>query len=209
MRYLVAQAAHIRAAVREIVETTVDDGGPRGQERLRKRIDAAGVVAGRANVKALLKPGKRGRYEIFFMLWAGWDRDREKEIKIGDPLPERPQIIHSVARLESLGGYRRTLDYAPLLIISHHVLSRTAQRHGLRTLNDMLDAIDALNRGIDDFIHDMSKKAGHSEIWIMQTPPEGWRIPINSRSWVAEEADAQLIIQRHRTLNIPIAATII
>jgi len=44
---------------------------------------------------------------------------------------------------------------------------------------------------------------------ILQAPPEGWRVPINSRSWVAEEADAQLIIQRHRTLNIPIAATII
>jgi hypothetical protein len=99
---------------------------------MRKRIDAAGVVAGRANVKAWLKPGKRGKYEIFFMLWEGWNRDREEEIKIVDALPERPQIIHWVARLESLGRYRRTLDYAPLLIISHHVLSRTgAQEQGM------------------------------------------------------------------------------
>jgi hypothetical protein len=208
MRYLVAQSAHIRATVREIVETTADDGGPRGQERLRKRIIAAGTTLDRVNVKASLVPGKRGKYEIFFMFWAGWDRDREAEIKTGDPLPERPQIIHWVARLESLGRYRRTLDYAPVLIISHHVLSRTAQRHGLRTLDDMLDAIEALNHRIAHFSLDMSRKANGMS-WILQTPPEGWRVPINSRSWTVKETDAQLVIQRHWTMDIPIATTII
>jgi hypothetical protein len=80
------------------------------------------------------------------MFWTGWDRDREEEIKIGGPIPERPQIIHWIAKLESLGRCRRTINYVPLLIFSHHVLSRTAQRHGLRTLDDMLDAIKALSQ---------------------------------------------------------------
>ena len=63
LRYLAAQSAHIRETVRKIVEATADDGGPRGQERLRKRIDAAGAVLGRANVRTELKPGKRGKYK--------------------------------------------------------------------------------------------------------------------------------------------------
>jgi hypothetical protein len=179
LRYLAAQSAHIRATVREIVEATADDGGPRGQERLRKRIIAAGTTLGRVNVTANLVPGKRGKYEIFFMFWAGWDSEREEEITLADPIPERPQIIHWVARLESLGRYRRTLDYAPVLIISHHVLSRTAQRHGLRTLDDMLDAIEALNHRIARFSLEMSRKASDGMNWILQTPPEGWRVPIN------------------------------
>jgi hypothetical protein len=86
MQRLAAQSAHIRVTVREIVEATAADGGPRGQERLRKRIDAAGTTLGRSNVRTALEPGKRGKYAIRFIFWTGWDRDREAEIKVGDPI---------------------------------------------------------------------------------------------------------------------------
>jgi hypothetical protein len=200
MRYLVAQSTDIRATVRKIVMTTAHDVGPRGQEQIRKRIEAAGVVSGRANVKTRLESdGKRGKYKILFMFWAGWDRDREEEIKAGDPIPERPQLVYWAAALERTGNGERSIMYRPILIISHHVLSRTAQRHELRTVDDMLDTIEALNQWVLRFTDNK----------IKQVPPEGWRIPVNSRSWNAEEADAHLIIQRHRTLGIPIAVTIL
>jgi hypothetical protein len=138
-------------------------------------------------------------FEILFMFWAGWDRDREEEIKAGDPMPERPQLVYWAAALEGTGNGRRSIMYRPILILSHHVLSRTAQRHGLRTVDDMLDTIEALNQWVLRFTDNK----------IKQVPPEGWRIPVNSRSWNAEETDAQLIVQRHRTLDIPIAVTIL
>jgi hypothetical protein len=47
MRYLVAQSARIRATVRKIILTTGADIGPRGQEQILKRIEAAGVMARR------------------------------------------------------------------------------------------------------------------------------------------------------------------
>jgi hypothetical protein len=94
-----------------------------------QRIEAAGTTLGRrrrANVKTLLKPGKRGKYKILVMFWAGWDRDREEEIKVGDPIPERPQLVYWAGALEGTGNGNRHISYLPILIISHHVLSRTA-----------------------------------------------------------------------------------
>jgi hypothetical protein len=202
MRRLAAESAHVRATVREIVDATLDDGGPRGQGRMCKRIEAAGTTLGRrrrANVRTILTPGKRGKYKILFMFWAGWDRDREQEIKVGDPIPERPQLVYWAGALEGTGNGRRTICYLPILIISHHVLSRTAQRHGLRTVDDMLDSVEALNQWVLRFTDNKIKRV----------PPEDWRIPVNSRSWLVEETDAKLIIQRHRTLGIPIAVTIL
>jgi hypothetical protein len=202
MRYLAAQSAHIRETVREIVRATLDDGGPRGQQRMCQRIEAAGTTLGRrrrANVRTILKPGKRGKYKILVMFWAGWDRDREQEIKVGDPIPERPQLVYWAGALEGTGNGRRTICYLPILIISHHVLSRTAQRHELRTVDDMLDSVEALNQWVLRFTDNR----------IRQVPPEGWRVPVNSRSWLLQEADAQLIVQRHWTLDVPIAVTIL
>jgi hypothetical protein len=201
MRHLVAQSANIRATVRTIVLTTASDVGPRGQEQICRRIEAAGVMpsSGRANVRTRLQPGKRGKYKILFMFWAGWDRDREQEIKVGDHIPERPQLVYWAAALEGTGSGRRSINYLPILIISHHVLSRTAQRRQLRTVDDMLDTIEALNQWVLKFTDNK----------IRQVPPEGWRIPVNSRSWALQEPDAHLIIQRHRTLGIPIAVTIL
>ena len=88
-------------------------------------------------------------------------------------------------KLEGTGIGKRNISYAPILIISHHVLSRTAQRHGLRTVDDMLGAVEALNQWVLRFTNNKTR----------QVPPEGWRIPINSRSWVVEETDAKLIIK--------------
>jgi hypothetical protein len=64
MQGLAVEAAHVRGTVRGIVDATADDGGPRGQERLRKRIEAAGTTLGRSNVRTALEPGKRGKYAI-------------------------------------------------------------------------------------------------------------------------------------------------
>jgi len=120
-------------------------------------------------------------------------------IKVGDPIPERPQLVYWAGALEGTGNGRRTICYLPILIISHHVLSRTAQRHELRTVDDMLDSVEALNQWVLRYANNK----------IQQVPPEGRRIPVNLRSWNTEEADAQLIVQRHRTLDVPIAVTIL
>jgi hypothetical protein len=90
-----------------------------------------------------LTPGKRGRYELMIWDFTGWDPRRDVKIQSGDEIPEKPWISCNLTHLRSLGRGRETLEFRsfPVLVISHHAISRTAQRLGLRTRST-----DALGR---------------------------------------------------------------
>src|SRR5262245_19847654 len=103
--------------------TPANDGGPRGQVKLVERIKRLPVLS------ASLRPGKRGKYKILFYAITGWDYRRNALIKIDDPVPERPWIACHLCCLESFGRGReyRELSARPIVLISHHCLSRAAQ----------------------------------------------------------------------------------
>ena len=88
-----------------------------------------------------LTPGKKGRYSARLMFWSGWDRDRDREIAAGDKMPARPWICLWYVEIRGLGHYKVEWHRAPLAFISHHILSRMAQRHDMRSVDDMLTVV--------------------------------------------------------------------
>jgi hypothetical protein len=67
----------------------------------------------------------------------GWDPVRDDEIGPGDPMPEKPWIALFIT---TISGRGHKIKSRPVLFVTHHALSRAAQRFGLRTQAHMLTA---------------------------------------------------------------------
>jgi hypothetical protein len=116
-------------------------GNPKAQARMVERIRR---VAG-ANLIDIT-PGKRGHYRIALYDWVAWDDDRGDEIKPGDQIPAKPWLICAITDIRGRGRGARQADSGYVLRITHHALSRLAQRCGARTIEDMIIAAKALWR---------------------------------------------------------------
>jgi hypothetical protein len=144
-----------------------------------------------------LKPGKRGAYEIKFYMWSGWDPSRDGIIDPGDPLPPKPWLVCRVYVLHSAGRGRGLVELSsfPALFVSHHALSRLAQRHGARTWKDLLDAAMEIWFAMAQ----LASELGMEE--YVKPPPAGWRLSMKSK--------AVVVLQRHEKFTALIAATIL
>jgi hypothetical protein len=87
-----------------------------------------------------LSTGKRGKYEILIYDFTGFDPSRDAEIGPNDPIPEKPWISCNLSMLESPGGGRNMVEVnsRPVLFITHHAMSRVAQRLGMRTSEHLM-----------------------------------------------------------------------
>jgi hypothetical protein len=103
------------------------DGSPVAQRKLAERIMRAGALGFH------LKPGKRGKFDLQIHDLVGYDSVRQAEIKIGDRIPERPQLAWVVTSIKGMGRGKYTQDSVPLMIVSHHALSRLVQRCDARS----------------------------------------------------------------------------
>jgi len=136
------------------------DGNPRAQARLARRLEAAGGL----NVN--LTPGKRGRYKLTFLDWTGWHPGGGGEIRLGDPIPDKPWIACWMNMISKIRGTTQ-LRAVPVLLITHHVLSRAAQRRGVRTAEDLMMVCAKLwNTSMRLIDREIDRKA---------CPPNGWR----------------------------------
>src|SRR5215467_15543420 len=59
--------------------SNANDGSPAAQKKLASRIEQAGAL------RVQLKPGKRGKYRIYFYDLTGWDIGRNKEVFTNTP----------------------------------------------------------------------------------------------------------------------------
>jgi hypothetical protein len=180
LRDLARQRATLWYAVNEAINNSTD-GGPRAQRRMAARIEQAGAHHVR------LTPGKRGRYELTFHDFTGWDAERDAEISVGDEVPEKPWISCNLTFLSSPGRGRETLEHKSVsaLLITHHALSRAAQRLGLRTADHLMVAARVIWNGTAGFVKENREKAS------LNSPPEGWRISIGP------DGDATAVLQRN------------
>jgi hypothetical protein len=117
-------------------------GNPTAQRRTVERIRRA---AGPTLIDVELTPGKRGRYTIEFFDWVGWNEQRGEEIAPGDPLPPKPWLACSFTVIKGTPTGRDAEAYNCLLI-THHALSRLAQRAGARSIADLITATAAIWR---------------------------------------------------------------
>jgi hypothetical protein len=129
-------SSHLMPAIAEVVGNS-SDGSPKAQRKLEQRLRSAGAFS------TSLEPGKRGRYTLFFFSWGGWNPTTKSPIAPGDQLPGRPWLAVYACKLQSegRGAGRVTLKAAPAVLITHHALSRLAQRAGARTGNDLINAM--------------------------------------------------------------------
>jgi hypothetical protein len=169
------------------------DGNPKAQIKMASRLREAGASCVR------LEPGKRGRYSLYIHTYVGWDPTKDAEIGPEDTIPEKPWICCYITLIDSKGhGRTRKEDIMliPLLFISHHVLSRAAQRVGLRTNEHLIDTVKVIWNASARLLADKG-----FEEW-MNPPPMGHKIQL-------EETSTHVFLQRHYTRHAMVAATMI
>ena len=124
-------------------------------------------------VGAHLSEGKRGRFTVLLYDQTDWNPSTDSEIRLGDPIPDKPWIACNYSRIRSEGRGRNKLetDSTALVFITHHALSRTAQRFGLRTADDMIEALQIIWNAAATIMNEK----GYEEVF--NPPLEGWRAP--------------------------------
>ena len=124
------------------------DGSPKAQRKLAARIIQAG------GFEVELMPGKRGRYELSFYSWCCWNDTTDRLIGPGDVPPPKPWIATLFFHLISKGGGSRDLElrYTPTCFITHHCLSRAAQRFGMRTVPQLLITARQIWQAVEDVV---------------------------------------------------------
>jgi hypothetical protein len=131
--------ARLWVAINEIVDNN-RDGNPRAQQKIAAKIRAAGAV------HVTLNPGKRGRYTLLVFSYIGWDPARDSVITPGDPLPPKPWVANVFHEITGEGrGWINTCARS-LFYLTHHSISRAAQRWGFRTSDQMLKVIRDIPR---------------------------------------------------------------
>jgi hypothetical protein len=192
MRELAKKRSTLWHAMEEIMRTS-SDGTPRAQRKMEQRVKLAGAT------RTELVPGKRGKYTLAVWDITGWDQSRDAEIQIGDPIPERPWIACNVTRLESKGGGRNDYDLrsSVWLFITHHCMSRTAQRLGMRSAGHMGVATRLIWNAAMKLIGEKGLDG------VLAAPPQGWRVQL------IEDVAAVVVLQKHFKKNALVAATVI
>jgi hypothetical protein len=152
MRLIIEAHAGILGAIHAAFKDR-SDGNPVGQQRMVRRIkdSGAGLL-----FDCILKPGKRGHYELTLTDCAGWNPITGHTIRAGwnivegeaedddtCAIPEKPWLACRVTHIESQGrGHYKVMRPIPLLI-THHSLSRLAQRSNAREAIDLVWAVNA------------------------------------------------------------------
>ena len=193
MRRLARTHADVWRAINEAVASS-SDGSPRAQRKMAERIERAGALA------TDLTPGKRGRYTLVVNDVVGWDRERDAAVLVGDPIPDRPWIACNVTVVESEGRGCDlvTIRSKPMVLVTHHSMSRAAQRLGVRTPAHLVAATRAI---WDAAVGLLCEKGGDVDAFL-DAPPEGWRVPMKAID------GAVVVLKRHQRRAALVAATV-
>jgi hypothetical protein len=187
LRIMVQKHAHVREIIWETIKKS-SDGSPKAQKKMEARVLTAGAT------QTHLYPGKRGRYQLHIYDWTGWDPAEDKEIGPKDPIPPKPWIVCWFSTLESKGNNRIQIKGKSILYVTHHALSRVAQRWGARTSEDLLTSVNVMWNGAIGHIEKRTAKD-----WCT-TPPEGYR--------VETEKGLILILKQHESKDALVVATV-
>lgn len=189
LQQIAAERALILSRIIGVMKAS-SDGGPSGQRKMVGRLKSV------CDYPIQLTPGKRGAYYLQFIELVGWDPNRNAEIKPRDELPARPWLCFSVTKITSKGKGReryvtRSRDF---LVVSHHALMRCAMRANVRTVSDVIEMSRRMAAAGCQLLKDQGEDA------ILNVPPEGWHVPIET---------GVLVLEKHKTLPILVAITLL
>jgi hypothetical protein len=153
VRWLAAESDRLMPRVEALLaKEGPPPGSARGQQRFAMRIAKA---ADKTILGIRLKPGKRGRFKLVINIWGTLYEATEK-----------PQIVLGSLMVEGIGHHCIEPSYRRLLIVSHHALSRLAQRCEVRTVRDLHYALGALGEAV----------MAEPELLNADIPPAGRRL---------------------------------
>src|SRR5262249_17282203 len=94
-------------------------------------------------VGAHLSEGKRGRFTVLLYDQTDWNPSTNSEIRLGDPIPDKPWIACNYSRIRSEGRGRNKLetDLTALVFITHHALSRPGRLLGRRPAENLMKGL--------------------------------------------------------------------
>jgi hypothetical protein len=201
MRELARKHATLWDTIEAVLRATRGGAGsPRAQRRLAERIERAGAY------HTQLDPGKRGRFTILIQDFVGHDPSRDHEIRLGDPIPEKPWIACNQSIVESRGGGRDMVEARslPILFITCHSMSRVAQRFGARTPEHLMRATEVIWGECVHLINTTGTENEGALDWYHKCPPDGWRVPLEKSGDIAIA-----VLKRHYKRKALICATVL
>ena len=137
MLTVIANARQKRWARMTDIIGKAPDGNPKAQARMVEKLREA---ARPFCLAVDLEPGKRGRYTLRLATVEAWNPATKDIVGMDEPLPELPWLALNRVDLTSKGNHRYDQEYGLVLAITHHALSRLAQRCGARTVTDIWHA---------------------------------------------------------------------
>lgn len=182
MRDLAQKQALVAKSMRDAFAASSRDGSPRAQQRMANRIKAAGAI------HVDLKSGTRGRYRLMIEELRGWDPAEHRTICVFDPVPEKPWLVWYVTRID---GRAHDVKSVPVMFVTHHALSRAAQRFGVRTAEHIV------NVTWHTWLSTVEKSK--SPAWLLNPPPQGHRINLGD--------GVTAVLRRHETEGTLVVAT--
>jgi hypothetical protein len=186
LRGLAQKRAQVTPAMQEVLHKS-KDGTPRAQLRMAERLRKAGAM------HVQLFAGTRGRYKMLVLEITGWNPGTDREIGVNDLIPEKPWLA---CWLTAINGRRNRCASVPVLFITHHAISRAAQRHGLRTPEHILNGAKNIFNAMLWELHE----AKYAEEFY-ETPPQGRQMHVG--------ANVTVVLQRHRTRAALVVATML
>ena len=64
-----------------------------------------------------LEEGKRGRFKLKFYDQAGWSPSANKEIRVGDHIPEKPWLVFNYSVIHSEGRGRNKIETDSVAVV--------------------------------------------------------------------------------------------
>jgi hypothetical protein len=170
-------------------------GTPKAQQKLAARLEKAGALF------VELKPGKRGKFDLCFLEVWGWDAAQDKPIlpEHPGPQPEKPWLFCHVNHVEGRGT---GMKMYPLVFITHHCLSRAAQRLEARTVADLIATAKLIILGANKLV----MKQGIQRL-LDEAPPNGHRVSVECDLAIGRYA-VTVVLEPHRTRPALVARTV-
>jgi hypothetical protein len=194
MRDLARRHADVHPAIADAFKSS-RDGTPKSQRKMADRIKRAGAF------HVILETGKRGKYSLAIIELVGWDPARDSEIMLCDPIPEKPWIAWLCTFLKSKGNWSNDEKIVPLLFVTHHAMSRTAQRLHMRDETQLEMVSSIIWNAAASFIGDNLKS--DMKEWVASLPSKGVRVPL------ANGSNIFVVLKKHEKWDSLIATTVI
>jgi hypothetical protein len=140
-----------------------------------------------------LESGKRGKYRLTAYAWTGWDPIRDQRITIDDDPPVKPWLCFWAYMVEGVGRGGLKLYGRGVLYLTHHALSRVAQRWQVRDLADLRKVIRTIALCVLSYTNDLDEHDTWSHIG-----PAGARVCLPSGNVIVlkphEKHDRALVV---------------